>query len=116
MIRPEKKTIFHEVADTITLAASRYPNPAARKIRRAAKLLVEAGDMIERLPEGQERHMPPEDFLAVMKKRGEIENSNTPFQDMVWALEKFQARFPRPISRKLSRASKLLTEASEVEG
>ena len=115
MVRPEQENIFHEVAGTITRATGLYPNPAAKKIRRAAKLLVEAGDLVARLPEGQERPWSPKDLLAVMKKRDEMENRDTPFQDMVWALEKFQSKFPRPISKKLARAAKLILEASEME-
>lgn len=116
METPDRASLFFEVADIISLVEYRYPLPAAKKLRRAAKLLVEAGSIISQLPDDSDQPLPPEDLEAFIRKRDDNDSGTTPLLDVAWALDKFQARYPRTISKKLGRASKLLTEASEVQG
>ena len=115
MKEADQASLFFEVADIISLVEHRYPPPAAKRLRRATRLLVEVGSLISQLPDDSDQPLPPEDQEAFIQRRERIDNGTTPLQDVAWALDKFQARYPRTISKKLGRASKLLMEVLDLE-
>ncbi len=55
MAKPDRSSLFFEVADIISLVEYRYASPAAKKLRQATKLLVEAGSLISQLPDVSDR-------------------------------------------------------------
>ena len=116
MNQPDRASIFFEVADILSLIESRHPKPAANKLRHVAKLLVEAGNAVSRLPENSGRSFPREDLETILQSRKDQAGASAPIQDVVWALDKIQTLYTRPMSRKLAKPATLIQDAAETEG
>ena len=112
----DQGSVFDEIADIIRYVEYQYPKPAAKKLRRAAKLLAEVSGIISRLPNNFAQPVPPEEAEALIQARKDQDGETTPMQEVAWALDKIQTAYPSPIARKLGRASKLIRGASEKEG
>ena len=105
-----------EGATILRLVADSHQKPAAKKLRKAARILAEAGGMIARLPDGSERTVSPEELEVIIRKKDCLEGDSTALADIAWAMGRFQARYPRIIGRKLAKAAKLIQEAADREG
>lgn len=116
MEKPDRGSLFDEIADIIRYVEYRYPKPAAKKLRQAAKLLAEVSGIISRLPDNFAQPVPPEEAEALIQTRKDQAVETTPMQEVAWALDKIQSRYPRPIARKLGKASKLIQEAADMGG
>ncbi len=116
MTGPDQDSVFDEIAGIIRYVEYRSPKLAAKKLRQAAKLLTEVSGIISRLPDNFALPVPLEEAEALIQTRKEQAGENTPMEEVAWALDKIQSAYPRPIARKLGRASKLIQEASELGG